>query len=74
MKMLLQDSTGDLKVSGADINGVSFKQLTLKGYKFIGFVWGMNVGVSGLGKVCKDKQVIIDRQNAIIKTDQEDLY
>lgn len=71
--MLMQSSTGDLKITGADINGPKFRQLVLKGYKFIGFMWGLNAGVSGLDLVTNDKQVIIDKQNLIIKADQEDL-
>jgi hypothetical protein len=73
MKMLMQSSTGDLKITGADINGPKFRQLVLEGYKFIGFIWGLNAGVSGLDLVTNDKQVIIDKQNLIIKADQEDL-
>jgi hypothetical protein len=73
MKMLMQSSTGDLKITGADINGPKFRQLVLKGYKFIGFMWGLNAGVSGLDLVTNDKQVIIDKQNLIIKADQENL-
>ncbi len=71
--MLMQSSTGDLKITGADINGPKFRQLVLEGYKFIGFIWGLNAGVSGLDLVTNDKQVIIDKQNLIIKADQEDL-
>lgn len=71
--MLMQSSTGDLKITSADINGPKFRQLVLEGYKFIGFIWGLNAGVSGLDLVTKDKQVIIDKQNLIIKADQEDL-
>lgn len=71
--MLMRSSTGDLKITGADINGPKFRQLVLEGYKFIGFIWGLNAGVSGLDLVTKDKQVIIDKQNLIIKADQEDL-
>lgn len=71
--MLMQSSTGDLKITGADINGPKFRQLVLKGYKFIGFMWGLNAGVSGLDLVTNDKQVIIDKQNLIIKADQENL-
>ena len=59
--MLMQSSTGDLKITGADINGPKFRQLVLEGYKFIGFIWGLNAGV------------IIDKQNLIIKADQENL-
>jgi hypothetical protein len=73
MKMLMQSSTGDLKITGADINGPKFRQLVLEGYKFIGFIWGLNAGVSGLDLVTNDKQVIIDKQNLIIKADQENL-
>ena len=68
--MLLQNSTGNLKVSGADINGQSFRKLVLEGYKFIGFVWGLNVGVSGTDVKTKDKQAILDKQNAIVHEDQ----
>ena len=71
--MLMQSSTGDLKITGADINGPKFRQLVLEGYKFIGFIWGLNAGVSGLDLVTNDKQVIIDKQNLIIKADQENL-
>ena len=71
--MLMQSSTGYLRITGADINGPKFRQLVLEGYKFIGFIWGLNTGVSGLDLVSKDKQVIIDKQNAIIKADQYDL-
>jgi hypothetical protein len=70
MKMLLQNSTGNLKVSGADINGEVFRKLVLEGYKFIGFVWGLNVGVSGTDVMTKDKQEIVDKQNAIVHDDQ----
>jgi hypothetical protein len=73
MKMLMQSSVGDLKITGATINGSKFRQLVLEGYKFIGYVWGLNVGVSGLDIISKDKQVIIDKQNAIIKFEQEEL-
>ncbi len=69
----MQSSTGDLKITGADINGPKFRQLVLEGYKFIGFIWGLNAGVSGLDLVTNDKQVIIDKQNLIIKADQENL-
>jgi hypothetical protein len=68
--MLLQNSTGNLKVSGADINGEVFRKLVLEGYKFIGFVWGLNVGVSGTDVMTKDKQEIVDKQNAIVHDDQ----
>jgi hypothetical protein len=68
--MLLQNSTGNLKVSGADINGQAFRKLVLEGYKFIGFVWGLNVGVSGTDVMTKDKQAILDKQNAIVHEDQ----
>jgi hypothetical protein len=68
--MLLQNSTGDLKISSANINGKVFRELVLKGYRFIGFVWGLNVGVSGTNIIFKDKQEIIDKQNAIIHFDQ----
>jgi hypothetical protein len=68
--MLLQNSTGNLKVSGADINGQVFRKLVLEGYKFIGFVWGLNVGVSGTDVMTKDKQEIVDKQNAIVHDDQ----
>ena len=71
--MLMQSSTGDLKITGADINGPKFRQLVLKGYKFIGFIWGLNAGVSGLDMITKDKQAIIDKQNLIIKFEQENL-
>jgi hypothetical protein len=73
MKMLMQNSTGDLKITGADINGPKFRQLVLEGYKFIGFIWGLNAGVSGLDLVTKDKQAIIDKQDSIIKFEQEEL-
>ena len=71
--MLMQNSTGDLKITGADINGPKFRQLVLEGYKFIGLIWGLNAGVSGLELVTKDKQAIIDKQDSIIKFEQENL-
>jgi hypothetical protein len=73
MKMLMQDSKGDLVICGAKLDGDRFRTLTISGYKFIGFIWGLNAGVSGLDVITADKQKIIDKQNAIIKFDQENL-
>ena len=66
MKVLIYNAqTGDIKASAADQNGKVFQKYIEDGYSPVGFVWGMNVGVSPFSNATnkqyfKDKSINFD--------------
>lgn len=70
MKILIQNSRGDLKLTGADVNGKVFREYIMSGYKVIGSVTGMNVSVKGLPLTFSGSKQYVDKQNAIINEEQ----